>query len=146
MAIRIEYSGGAPVAVCDTTAEALELLKAASQQQEPAKAKSAGSKSDTQHAIIAILRDLKPTVRPLVEGLFKLGTETLAQDLETATGIKKEAFGGLFGAVSKAAKKAHVDIGQIYKTDVRFNGPTRERWYAPGKTLLAVGAEVFGPK
>jgi len=145
MPIRIEWKNGSPVAECDTVAEAVEMMHAASSQNgiaNPSRVKANHEGRDkgtysTQN-IAAFLQEQKPQVKLLLHGLRELG-EVKADQLADASGIPSSAYGGLFGALSKATKKAGISLDGIYTTSVRFDGPRRERWYAPGPLLMEHG-------
>ena len=159
MAIRIEWKNGSPVAECDTVAEAVEMMRAASNQNgsaptpqttnnnhEKGRPNDPTQKPSSQVDVVTLLQGQKPQVRKLLECLHEVGTDVKAEDLATLSEIDAKAYGGLFGALSKYAKKANIPLDEIYTTSVRFDGPRRERWYAPGKLLKEVGAKAFEAK
>lgn len=103
-------------------------------------------KSNGHQDIATFLNEQKPGVRQLLHGLYSLGEETKAEDIALATGLSANAFGGLLGALSKTAKKISVPLEALYTSSVKFDGPRRERWYAPGKLLQEHGGKAFGSK
>ena len=160
MPIRIEWKNGSPVAECDTVAEAVEMMRAASTQNGSASSQRASASNGNEHAhkvpnppkpsgqtdVVAFLQEQKPQVRKLLEHLYMVGEDIQADMLASLSSIDSKAYGGLFGALSKYAKKSHIPLDDIYTTSVRFDGPRRERWYSPGKLLKEFGPQAFGAK
>jgi hypothetical protein len=149
MPIRIQWKDGVPTAECDTVAEAVEMMRTASlpngsaPRPDPYTTNHESGKHSSAPDIVAFLNDQKPQVRSLLEHLYHLGEDTKAEDLAAVSGIDAKAYGGLLGALSKYASKANISKDDIYTTAVRFDGPRRERWYAPGKLLMEHGAKAF---
>jgi hypothetical protein len=156
MPIRIEWKNGSPVAECDTVEEAVEMMRAASAKNGTSSPPhGAGNGSERAHRsarppaqpdIVAFLREQKPQIRQLLESLYSVGEDIKAEDLASRSSIDYKTYGGLFGALSKYAKRANIPLDNIYTTSVRFDGPRRERWYTPGKSLMELGAQAFGAK
>lgn len=153
MPIRIQWQNGSLVAECDTAAEAAEFMRAAqngsasSPTDKYERSNDNHAKSHVPHSpqtdLVSLIHLQTANVQQLLKSLYLAGREIKAEDLAQASGIHKNKFGGLFGAVSKAADKANLPMSSIYKKDVRFNGPRREVWYAPGKALREHGGAAF---
>jgi hypothetical protein len=159
MPIRIEWKNGAPVAECDTVAEAIEMMRGASSSHSGTNGSNGKNAQPTRPAspiqqkpltfgkesagYTAYLKEQTGNVRQWLKALYGIGGEIKAEDLAVASGINALAFGGLIGAISKTSKKANVPIDLIFTSEQRFDGPRRERWYSPGEILKEHGGEAF---
>jgi hypothetical protein len=152
MPIRIHFENG-PVVECDTGAELADVMRATStlngtaDKQEQNNGNNQAKPQTPRHLpqsdLATLIKKLTPNAKALLNYLYSAGEPIKAEDLQTASGIDHKKYGGLFGAVSKAARKLNISIGTIYKKDVQFNGPRREVWYIPGKALKEHGGNAF---
>jgi hypothetical protein len=160
MPIRIEWKNGAPVAECDTVAEAIEMMRGASSSHNGAiaktthptqqrsvvseeKPKTTTTRDSLSNDYTAYFSEQKSNVRQWLKTLYHAGRDIKAEDLAEASKIEVNAFGGLLGAISKTSKRANIPLDSIYETTVRYDGPRRERWYSPGEALKEYGGEAF---
>jgi hypothetical protein len=146
MPIRIQWQDGNPVAECDTAIEAADFMRAAQNGKSASHAKpelNGHLQRNPQRDFVAFFQEQKPNVQTLLKGLYQAGREVEAEELGKLCGINKNAFGGMFGALSKTAKKSGISLSSIYKKDVRLNGSRREVWYAPAKLLKEHGGAAF---
>ncbi len=139
MAIRIQWEGGAPVAVCDTVAEARELL------QHPGPAANGNAPKIPGEALrvqgneekarnLSRLANVKSKniMRVLLDNQGGIEGEQLSK----TSGIDIAGIGGVLGSLSKAAEKSGFLKEQVVLAETRMDGRRRYRWYAPGKVLL----------
>jgi hypothetical protein len=110
MAVKVQWEADGPFAICDTPAEAMELLRQAR-----------SSTNDKGKKMLKLLLD------------YPQGIE--GEQFSKACGIDSSGFGGVLGSLSKAARKANLNIDQFVQSEPRFEGKRRYRWFAPTKLL-----------
>ncbi len=100
-------------------------------------------RSSAQIDLVSLIQAQTENVQSLLKSLYEVGKEIEAEELDKVSGIPYTKYGGLFGAVSKAATKAKIPLEDIYTKDTRFVGTERQVWYAPGTLLKEQGGAAF---
>ena len=136
MAIKVQWDADGPFAICDTTAEAVELLKQARIPGNGNGQASTGVASQTtDEKVAAIFAGINDKARKFLRALLVNpqgveGNETLGK----LCGTDPAGFGGTIGGISKESKKVGLAIEMLVKSEVRFDEARhRYRWWAPGR-------------
>jgi hypothetical protein len=141
MAVRVQWETDGPFAICDTAAEAVELLRQARStngttskaHQAPPRTASKGS----DDKVGMVLNAINDKSKKVLVGLLNAQDGTGAEALGQSCGIDASGIGGTLGSISKAAKKAHLDLQDFVKTETRVDTEKRRtQWYTPGRLLL----------
>jgi hypothetical protein len=145
MPIKVQWDTDGPYAICDTPAEAIELMRQArlpgkgthkpvtEPKPEPQKVRQNGAVEDRIGALVGGINGKAQTViRSLLD--FPNGVES--EEFSQACGIATAGLGGLLGSITKAAKNAHVKVTDVVQSEFRVDGKRRFKWYTPGKILM----------
>jgi hypothetical protein len=148
MAIRVQWDSDGPFAICDTTAEAIELLKQArstSNGHAPNGSAATGSSNKpqahnkppvgTEQKIESVLNITTEKVRDVLKKLLEYPDGVEGDEFCKAYGVNASGLGGILTSLSKACKKSGLAFEQLVDSGVRFEGSRRYRWMAPAKLL-----------
>jgi hypothetical protein len=134
MAIRIQWGPDEPVAICDTVAEALEVLQRGS---GPHRNNGKQQRTAPAQGNVAELFDEINDNAVRVLGIIANSPNGIeGQQLSDASGISLISMGGVFGGVSKLARKHNLTIERLIDSETRFEGGRRYRWFAPTDLLV----------
>ena|ERR1035437_1186023 len=140
MAIKVQWDVDGPFAICDTTAEALELLKHAHSSANGAsqrpKREQSNEAQTVEQKMTAVFAGVNDKAKKLLKTLFAYPQGIEGDEFGKACGIDPSGFGGVLGGISKEAKKVGFTIDKLVQSEARFDGPRRYRWLAPTKLLL----------
>lgn len=140
MAIRVQWDDDGPFAICDTTAEAIELLRQARASQHngthKTKPEVAVVPRRAEERVDAFLAATNDKGKLLLKSLVDYPTGVEGEEFNKVLGIDSAGLGGIMGSLSKAAKKARFSIDQFVTSEARFEGARRYRWMAPTKLLM----------
>jgi hypothetical protein len=141
--VRVQWEADGPFALCDTPAEAAELLGYARKttngnhrtaSESPLKATTDGK--SVAEKVAWITGKLTDKSRRLLGALAAYPQGVSAKMLSEQCGVDQESFGGTLGSVSKNAKKMDLDFEGIVRSYLKEEGDHNIRWMAPGKILL----------
>jgi hypothetical protein len=146
MAIKVQWEADGPFAICDSAAEAVELLK---------QARSINRAIPKNAAPLEVPMPQAPRANPtrtdnlseFFGSINERSKKLLAELAKHPEGVDGDAFakvcntdgpglGGILGGISKHAKKAHMTIGHWVQSEMRVEGIHRFRWITPTKLLL----------
>jgi hypothetical protein len=141
MAIKVQWDIDGPFAICDTTAEALELLKHARSSANSAGQRSKQEQSNeapqtVDEKMAAIFAGVNKKAQKLLKALLVYPQGIEGDEFGKVCGTEPSGFGGVLGGISKEAKKVGLTIDKLVQSEARFDGPRRYRWLAPTKLLL----------
>jgi hypothetical protein len=141
MAIKVQWDTDGPFAICDTTAEAMELLKHARSSADSAggprhKREQPSETQTTDEKMAAIFSGINDKARKLLKALLNYPQGVEGDDFGKVCGTAPLGFGGVLGGISKEAKKVGLTIEKLVQSEARFEGTRRYRWLAPAKLLL----------
>jgi hypothetical protein len=139
MAVRVQWEADGPFAICDTPAEAMELLRQArattngNAPKAQVQAQKARGAEDKVRTLVSITNEkAKKIFRALLDNPGGIEGEALSK----ASGLDLTGIGGVLGSISKAAVKSGFTASQIIQAETRMDGTRRFRWFEPGKVLL----------
>lgn len=144
MPVKVQWEIDGPFAICDTPAEAMELLKQARTASNGVKrhhTERQGSSTEDkakgpEERIDTFLSYANEKGKKLLKTLLEHRSGIEGDKLSGILGIDSSGLGGITGSLSKSAKKAKLNLGQILISEMRFEGVRRYRWMAPGKLIL----------
>lgn len=150
MAVKVQWDSDGPFAICDTPAEAMELLQHARAASNGAKRpQTEGTRSPTEDKaktpedkVDAFLSCANDKGKKLLKTLLEHRSGIEGDQLSSILGIDSSGLGGITGSLSKCANKAKLNLGLILISEMRFEGSRRYRWMAPGKLLLEHAEKV----
>ena len=141
MAIKVRWDADGPFAICDTTAEAMEMMKhghsSANGTDQRSSREQSGEPEGMGDKIAADSQEINDKAKKLLRAIANhpQGMEA-GEDLAKECGIDINGFGGTLGAVSKYAKKVGITIDRLVQSESRLDGMRKYRWFAPTKLLL----------
>src|SRR5437868_6900860 len=132
MAIKVQWEADGPFAICDTTAEAMELLKHARSSSNGAgtqrnKHEHLGKAQTTEDKMDAVFSGINDKAKKLLKALLNYPQGVEGEDFGKVCGTEPAGFGGVLGGISKEAKKVHLTIDDLVLSEARFDGPRRYR-------------------
>ena len=131
MPIKVFWNEGGPFALCDSPAEAAELLSLSG------RADSQGPKGTSpelvplteERAMERFLADLKPNQKTFLAALVgKHPDGTTADQIQQEIAARPKQLGAILGSLSKTAKRNDLKITQLVLSQTRFDGPRRFRF------------------
>ena len=138
MAIKVQWDQDGPFALCDTAAEAMELMKQARSHGNG----SLSQKRDqdepltTDEKMVAIFGGVNAKARTLLKALANYPTGVEGEEFAKVCGTEVVGFGGVLGAIAKQTKRVGWKLDKLVQSEARFEGERRYRWLAPTKLLL----------
>jgi hypothetical protein len=143
MPITVRWAHNGPFAVCDTVAEAAEMLRLGAALEAPSPKETAKPSADKpdpppiseDQAMDRFLFELKPNQKNFLSALSHYPDGVKGEDLAREIGGESRQFGAVVGAISKNAKRNGIRIKQLMLSEMRFEGSRRYRFFQP-KALL----------
>lgn len=140
MAITVRWGKEGAFAVCDTPAEAMELLRHGNLGNGNGLVGLAQEPTTTGHGgrneIHSVLSSLAPNAKTLLKALAVYPNGIEAGEFSKASGIQEAAFGGILGSISKIAKKHGLMLERFVRSEVKMDGDHRLRILTPLKPLI----------
>jgi len=149
MPIKIVWEEGRPVAFADTTAEAIELLKANFNGTDLAEKKSLPKSRDEHPAnegarIQSVFQLIQPRAKKLLAAISKHEIGAEADQLSEEIGEPTAAFGGFLGHVTKTAEKYGIRGRDLVVSKFETKGSRRFRFIKPGALLIKYASNLAG--
>jgi hypothetical protein len=138
MAVKVQWEADGPFAICDTPAEAMELLRQARSSTNgggSGKGRAPASKEPSTDNMETMFNSVNDKGKKMLKLLLDYPQGIEGEQFSKACGIDSSGFGGVLGSLSKAARKANLNIDQFVQSEPRFEGKRRYRWFAPTKLL-----------
>ena len=146
MPIKVCWTDNGPFALCDTPAEAAELLRAVTGMEKlptsqtpkasTERSASAGSVLPTEEQTMGkFLSELKPLHKNFLAALAHSPEGIDGERLASEVGMRARQFGAVVGAISKNAKRNNIRIAQLMLSEARFEGARRYRFFQPRALL-----------
>jgi len=145
---------GRPYAEAETAAEALELIKlgsngfgkhAASPESRSADS-SAPAKESIPERVKHVFSESSERALAILKVLIKHPDGITGEVLAENSKQKVTAFGGILGAVTKAAWKYDLKPEQFFSSEQKIEGSRRYRTYWPGKLLVESASLLVIPE
>jgi hypothetical protein len=138
MAVKVQWDTDGPFAICDTVAEAAELLKQARSLSNgtPKEKSEVPMIKSGEDRIDVFFANMNHKGKLLLKTLLNYPSGVEGEEFSKAVGIDSSGFGGVMGSLSKAAKKGRLTLDQFVKSEAKFEGARRYRWLAPGRLLV----------
>ena len=155
MSVKVFWGAdGRPYAEAETAAEALELIKLGSngfgKHAPNPEAQSAGSPSPVKEGIPErvkhVLSESSERALAILKVLTKHPEGIIGEVLAENAKQEVTAFGGILGAVTKAAWKYDLKPEQFFHSEQKIEGSRRYRTYWPGKLLLEYASALGNPE
>ena len=150
MPIKVCWAENGPFALCDTVAEAAELLRLGSTLDKPsAKDPATVTRSGPEpvsltedQAMERFLAELKPNQKNFLAALAPHSEGIHGDDLAQEIGMESRQYGALVSAISKNAKRNGIKIKQLMLSEMRFDGPRRFRFFQPKAVLHKYAGKI----
>lgn len=137
MAIKVQWDTDGPFAICDTAAEAMELMKQArSSIKGPTGPLRKSEPQTMDDKMSAVFSGINEKARKLLKALLNYPSGVEADEFGKVCGTEPAGFGGVLGAISKQAKKVDLTLDKLVLSEARFEGTRRYRWLTPAKLLI----------
>jgi hypothetical protein len=144
MAIKVQWEADGPFAICDSPAEAMELMRQARLSVNAAtrtSSQSNGDRLDSSKRTAGdrtelVIASINGKARSLLKSLIDYPQGIEGGEFGKVCGIDPAGFGGVLGGISKKAKEVDLKIEELVQSEARFEGDRRYRWLAPTKLLL----------
>jgi hypothetical protein len=144
MAVKVFWGRDGPYAEAETPAEAIELIRLGSNGHRKYGSQNIQPTGDSVPKQLPL--DRGELVRRLSYELTERTKKFLLKLVSFPGGVEGpefseavkepvEAFGGILGAISKAAIKSGLNPNDLVKSEMRFEGPRRFRFLRPGEVL-----------
>ena len=144
MPVKVMLPDSDGYAICDTPAEALELLKLS----RVSKNGTGEPKSDQHHTdepseeerAVAVFGEIKDNARALLIKLTSYKHWIRTDKFQEETGFQMNTYGGTIGSVTKAAKKhGFRNLSPFVISDSKMDGRVRYNFLQAGPMLLRYG-------
>jgi hypothetical protein len=144
MAIRVQWEADGPFAICDSPAEATELMRHARSSMngatQPSKQFNQAAfdvpKQSVGDRVGLVMAGINTKAKTLLKALLNYPQGVEGDEFGKVCGTDPTGFGGVLGGISKKAKVAGLTVDDLVQSEARFDGDRRYRWLAPTKLLL----------
>jgi len=141
MAIKVQWGPDGAFAICDTPAEAMELLKqprngSGSSREQSHAQQSQNEKLTLEQKAGAVIEGINDKARNFLKTLLRYPQGIEGEDFGKVCGTEPAGFGGVMGGISKEAKKVGLTIDDFVESEARFEGNRRFRWLEPAEVLM----------
>jgi hypothetical protein len=148
MPIKVFWVEDGPFALCDSPAEAAELLRLVEPAPTEATANlrrqtAAQAPLSEEQSMARFLAELKPNQKTFLSVLSNYEDGIVGEHISKETGLEAVQFGAIAGAISKNAKRNRIKIGQLLLSETRFEGPRRFRFFQPKPLLLKYASQLL---
>ena len=153
MPIKIYWENGVPFAVCDTVAEAAELLQVrlAIPNEKPGNRDAPAVRSpepvsaplSEEQAASQFFADLKLNQRNFLIALSSHPNGVRSDDLAQEVHMETNQFGAIMSNLSKTGTRNGINMDQLIISEARFEGSRRYRFFQPGPLLQKHSAKLI---